>query len=57
MGSDQEQEWELRDMLEKRGCYVIRSAASRNIDLIAVEPNGACVGYEVKIYVNSPSLI
>jgi len=41
-------EWELRDILEARGCYVIRSAASKNIDLIAVEPNGACVGYEVK---------
>lgn len=41
-------EWELRDMLEKRGCYVVRSAASRNIDLLAIEPNGACVGYEVK---------
>jgi Holliday junction resolvase len=41
-------EWELRDILEGKGCYVIRSAASRNIDLIAIEPNGACVGYEVK---------
>ena len=41
-------EWELRDRLEARGCYVIRSAASRNIDLVAVEPNGACVGYEAK---------
>jgi Holliday junction resolvase len=41
-------EWELRDRLEGRGCYVIRSAASRNIDLLAVEPNGAVVGYEVK---------
>ena len=35
-------------MLEARGCYVVRSAASRNIDLIAIEPNGAVVGYEVK---------
>lgn len=35
-------------MLEARGCYVLRSAASRNIDLIAIEPNGAVVGYEVK---------
>jgi Holliday junction resolvase len=34
--------------LEARGCYVVRSAASRNIDLIAIEPNGATVGYEVK---------
>jgi Holliday junction resolvase len=41
-------EWELRDRLEARGCYVIRSAASRNVDLIAVEPNGATVAYEVK---------
>jgi len=41
-------EWELRDILEARGCYVVRSAASRNIDLIAIEPNGATVGYEVK---------
>ena len=41
-------EWELRDRLEERGCYVVRSAASRNIDLLAIEPNGACVGYEVK---------
>jgi Holliday junction resolvase len=41
-------EWELRDRLEARGCYVLRSAASRNIDLIAVEPNGATIGYEVK---------
>lgn len=41
-------EWELRDILESRGAYVIRSAASKNIDLIAVEPNGAVVAYEVK---------
>lgn len=41
-------EWELRDMLIARGCYVIRSAASRQIDLLAIEPNGAVVGYEVK---------
>jgi Holliday junction resolvase len=41
-------EWELRDILEGKGCYVIRSAASRNVDLIAVEPNGVCVAYEVK---------
>jgi Holliday junction resolvase len=41
-------EWELRDILEARGQYVIRSAASRNIDLVAIEPNGAVCGYEVK---------
>jgi Holliday junction resolvase len=41
-------EWELRDILEGKGCYVIRSAASRLIDLVAIEPNGAVVGYEVK---------
>lgn len=41
-------EWELRDMLLARGCYVIRSAASKHIDLLSIEPNGAVVGYEVK---------
>lgn len=35
-------------MLLARGCYVIRSAASRQIDLLSIEPNGAVVGYEVK---------
>lgn len=35
-------------MLERRGVYVVRSAASKGIDLIGIEPNGAVVGYEVK---------
>lgn len=35
-------------MLLARGCYVIRSAASKHIDLLSIEPNGAVVGYEVK---------
>jgi len=41
-------EWELRDILEKRGYYVIRSAASHLIDLIAVGNGGTVTAVEVK---------
>jgi len=41
-------EWELRDILEKRGYYVIRSAASHRIDLLAVGTGGSVVAIEVK---------
>jgi len=41
-------EWELRDILEKRGYYVIRSAASHLIDLLAVGTYGSVTAIEVK---------
>jgi len=41
-------EWELRDILEKRGYYVIRSAASHLVDLIAIGTDGCVSAIEVK---------
>lgn len=41
-------EWELRKILEDRGYYVIRSAASHLIDLMAVGKGGTVLAIEVK---------
>jgi len=42
-------EWELRDILEAKNVYVLRSAASRGIDLIGILPGVNNVrAYEVK---------
>jgi len=38
----------LRDELQRRGYLVIRSAASKSLDLICVRPNGVPVGIECK---------
>lgn len=41
-------EWELRSYLQSKGYYVIRSAASHNIDLVTFSPEGFTECYEVK---------
>ena len=41
-------EWELRKILEQRGEYVIRSAASHKVDLISVPFHGGPYAIEVK---------
>ena len=41
-------EWELRKILEQRGEYVIRSAASHKVDLIAVPMGKPVYAIEVK---------
>jgi len=41
-------EWELRRILEARGEYVIRSAASHKVDLISIPPSGGAYAIEVK---------
>ena len=38
----------LRDELQRRGYLVIRSAASKALDLVCVRPNGVPVGLECK---------
>jgi len=38
----------LRDELQRRGYLVIRSAASKALDLVCVRPNGSPVGLECK---------
>jgi len=38
----------LRDELQRRGYLVIRSAASKALDLVCVRPNGTPVGLECK---------
>ena len=44
----QQAEWELRKILEQRGEYVIRSAASHKVDLISVPFSGGPYAIEVK---------
>lgn len=41
-------EWELRKILEDRGYYVVRSAASKLVDLIIVGTGGDVTAVEVK---------
>ena len=41
-------EWELRKILEARGEYVIRSAASHKVDLVSVPYRGGPYAIEVK---------
>lgn len=45
-GADAERE--LRRILEARGEYVIRSAASHKVDLISIPPSGGAYAIEVK---------
>jgi len=44
----QHAETALRDELQRRGYLVIRSAASKALDLVCVRPNGVPVGLECK---------